>query len=92
MNKDIKKKFDEEFPIFLTDKQQLEIKAFIDEHLIAKEEVEHLSSTIQSLKKHGGRVYTKEQVLELIGEDTKNYLEDVNYGYNLAKQIIRERL
>ncbi len=113
MSKELDKKFDE-IPSFtfdegatltlvdiLTEPQLKAIKSFINEHYIPKEEV--VSEVVTQLR----TLYTKEQVLEMIGEDIKEHpcLKDKDYphdecisgqrlmkGYNLRGKEILDRL
>ena len=70
--------------------------SFIDEHFVAKEEVELERKAL--FKTITEPLYTKEQVLEFIGEDDKPREDDSNsemhvmIGYNQAKKEIRNKL
>ena len=83
-----------------------EVKSFIDEHFVEKEEHNKMFASMAHpvpCDEKGNPLYTKEQVLELIGEDVKHVCgcEDMDYcdgvelkvkAINQAKQEIRDRL
>ena len=80
------------------------IKSFIDEHFVEKEEDEEKWTAeqffsmarcmpeFQEAERKRNNLYTKEQVLEMIGEDLDVFIVGVTQGYNQAKAEIREKL
>lgn len=110
MNKKLEKKFDEEFKddenVLFAVGVKDNVKAFIDEHFIAKEEVNTWNTEKNEFETEIREVYTQEQVLEIIGEDKykdefvvrsgqgeqKAYETGFREGHNQAKAEARERL
>jgi len=94
MDKELEKKFHEELVDpdtgFIYDSMSLEaIKAFIDEHYLSKKDVEN---NYISREEGSYRLYTREQILELIGEDQNDEDDSYEFGYNQAKREIRNKL
>ena len=112
MNKSLSKKFDEEFTFTIhserdgigcmsgQDNTKKDIKSFIDKHFVSKKErINYLlqSTNPKDIKINGQPVYTKSELLDLVGEDkdvsdtNRVYIQN-DYGYNQALQEIRDKI